>query len=91
MLDDSKRKSNKIWVDKESEFYNNSFKKLLQDNAIAICSRRNEGKSVVGERFIRTLKKKIYKYLTSVSTNMYIDKLNDIVNKYSNRNHRIIK
>ena len=46
-------------------------------------STNNEGKSVVAERFIRTLKKKIYKYMTSISKNLYVDKLADIVNKYS--------
>ena len=43
-----------------------------------------EGKSVVAERFIRTFKNKIYKFMTSVSKNVYIDKLDDIVNKYNN-------
>ena len=51
----------------------------------------NEGKSVVAERFIRTLKNKIYKYMTSISKNVYIDKLDDIVNKYNNTYHRTIK
>ena len=51
----------------------------------------NEGKSVVAERFIRTLKTKIYKYMTSISKNVYIDKLDDIVNKYNNTYHRTIK
>ena len=51
----------------------------------------NEGKSVVAERFIRTLKTKIYKYMTSVSKNVYIDKLDDIVNEYNNTYHRTIK
>ena len=51
------RKPNKIWVDKGSEFYNNSFKKWLKDNDIEIYSIHNEGKSVVAERFIRVLKK----------------------------------
>ena len=50
----------------------------------------NEGKSVVAERFIRTLKSKIYKYMTSVS-NLYIDKLNDVINEYNNTYHRTIK
>ena len=49
-----------------------------------VYSIRNERKSVVVERFIRTLKNKIYKYMTSVSKNVYINKLDDIVNKYSN-------
>ena len=51
----------------------------------------NEGKSVVAERFIRTLKTKIYKYMTSVSKNVYIDRLDDIVNEYNNTYHRTIK
>ena len=51
----------------------------------------NEGKSVVAERFIRTLKTKIYKYMTSISKNVYIDKLDDIVNKYNNTYNRTIK
>ena len=51
----------------------------------------NEGKSVVAERFIRTLKKKIYKYMNSISRNMYIDKLADIVNEYNDAYHRTIK
>ena len=50
-------------------------------------STHNEGKSVVAERFIRTLKNKIYKYMTSISKNDYIDKLDDIVNKYNNTCH----
>ena len=51
----------------------------------------NEGKPVVVERFIRTLKTKIYKYMTSISKNVYIDKLDDIVNEYNNTYHRTIK
>ena len=81
MLTQFSRKPNKIWVDKGSQFYNNSFKKWLQDNDIAIYSTHNEGKFVVAERFIRTLKNKIYKYRTSISKNVYIDELDDIVNE----------
>ena len=51
----------------------------------------NEGKSVFAERFIRTLKNKIYKYMSSISKNVYIDKLDGIVNKYNNTYHRTIK
>ena len=54
-------------------------------------STHNERKSVVAERFIRTLKNKIYKYMTSISKNVYIDQLNDIVNEYDNTYHRKIK
>ena len=84
MLKKSAGKPNKIWVDKGSEFYNNHFKKWLKDNNIEMYLTNNEGKSVVAERFIRTLKNKIYKYMTSVSKNVYIDKLDDTVNEYSN-------
>ena len=55
----SNRKPNKISVDKGSEFYNNSFKKWLQDNDIVMYSIHNEEKFVVTERFIKTLKNKI--------------------------------
>ena len=51
----------------------------------------NEGKFVVAERFIRTLKTKIYKYMTSVSKNVYIDKLDDLVGEYNNTYHRTIR
>ena len=78
-------------VDKSSEFYNNSFKKWLQDNDIVMYSPHNEGKSVVTERFIRTIKIKIHKYKTSISKNVYIDKLDCIVNECNNIYHRTIK
>ena len=54
-------------------------------------STHNEGKSIVAERFIRTLKNKIYKCMTSISKNVYIDKSDDIVNEYNNTYHRSIK
>ena len=90
-LKESNRKPNKIWVDKGSEFYNNSFKKWLKDNDIDMYSIHNKGKSVVAERFIRTLKTKIYKYMTSMSKNVYFDKLDDIMGEYNKTYHRTIK
>ena len=84
ILKESNRKSNKIWVQKGSELYHRSMKSWLEKNAIGIYSTDNEGKSLVAERFIRTLKNKIYKHMTSISENIYIDKLDDIVNKYNN-------
>ena len=54
-------------------------------------STNNEGKSVVAERFIRMLKSKIYKYITSISNNVYLDKLDDIVDEYNNTHHTTIK
>ena len=85
------RKPNKIWVDQGSEFYNKSFKDFLKINNIEMYSIYNEGKSVVAERFIRTLKNKIFKHMAAVSKNVYFDVLDDIVNKYSNTVHRTIK
>ena len=91
MLKVSNREPNKIWVNKGSEFYNNYFKKQLRDNNIEMYSTNNEAKSVIAERFIRTLKNKIYKYMTSISKNVYIDKLDDIAKKYNNTYHNSIK
>ena len=78
ILDDSMElhsagKLNKIWIDTEMKFYNSSFKKRLKDNDIEIYLIHYEGKFVVAERFIRTIKIKIYKYMTSVSKYVYID------------------
>ena len=67
ILKDSNRKPNKRWVDKGSEFYKSFFEKWLQDNDIVMYSTHNEGKSAVAERFIGTLKNKIYKHMTSIS------------------------
>ena len=66
-------------------------KPWLEKNAIEMYSIHNEGKSFVAERFIRPLKNRIYKYMTSVSKNVYIDKLDDTVNKYNNKFHSTIK
>ena len=66
-------------------------KSWLEKNDIEIYSTHNDGKSVVAERFIKTLKNKIYKHMTSIPKNVYIDKLGDIVNEYNNTYHRAIK
>ena len=69
-------------------------KKWLKDNDIEMYSIHNEimkEKSVVAERFIGTLKTKIYKYMTAISENVYINKLDDTVNKYNNTYHTTIK
>ena len=58
---------------------------------IAMYSTHDEGKFVVAERFIRTIKNKIYRYMTSISRYMYIDRIDDIVNEYNNTYHRTIK
>ena len=91
ILDKLERKPNKIWVDQGSELYNNIFKKWLKDNDIIMYSTHNEGKSVVTERFIKTLKNKIYKHMKAISKNVYYDVLDDIVREYNNTYHKTIK
>ena len=63
----------------------------MKINNIEMYSTYNEGKSVVAERFIRTLKIKTFKHMTAVSKNVYFDVLDDIVNKYSTAVHRTLK
>ena len=79
------RKPNKIWVDQGGEFYKKYFKRFLGINNIEMYSTYNKGKYVVAERFIRTLKSKIFKLMTAVSKNVYFDVLDDIVDKYNNK------
>ena len=71
-------------VDKGSKFYNRSIKSWLKDNDMVMYSTQNEGKSVISHSFIRALKNKMYKYMSSISKNVYIDKLDDIVDEYNN-------
>ena len=91
ILKKSNRKPNKIGADKGGEFYRRSMKSWLEKNDIEMYSTHNEGKSVVAERFIRTIKNKIYKHMTSVSKYVYIDKLDHIVNEHNNTKHRTTK
>ena len=91
IIKQSNRKPNKIWVDQGGEFYNHVIKKWLSDNDIIMYSTYNEGKSVVAERFIRTLKNKLYKHMTATGKNVYYDVLDDVVNKYNNTKHNTIK
>ena len=91
ILHNSKRKSNKIWFGRGNEFDNTHFKKWLKDNNIEIYSTYNKEKSVVAERFIGTLKNKIYKHMTAISKNVYFDVLNGIVAEYNITYHKTIK
>ena len=81
ILDNSKRKPNKIWVDQGSEFYNSQFKMFLKDNNIEAYSTYNEGKSIVAKRVISPLKNKFHKHMTVSSKDVYFDVLHDIVDK----------
>ena len=91
IIKQSNRKRNKIRVDQGSEFYNRDFKKWLSDNDVEMYSTFNEGKSVVAERFIRTLKNKLYKHMTATGKNVYYDVLDNVVSKYNNTKHSTIK
>ena len=91
IIKQSGRKPNKIWIDQGSEFYNYVFKRWLSRNNIIMYSTYNEGKSVVAERFIKTLKNKLYKHMMATGKNVYYDVLDDIVNEYNNTKHNTIK
>ena len=80
------RKPEKMWVDKGKEFYNNDVKDLIE-----LYSTENEEKSSVVERWIRTMKEKMWKYFSAKSTNLYIDQLPDLVKQYDNTRHSSIK
>ena len=78
------RKPNKKWVDQGCEFHYKLFKRLLKINNIEMYSTYNEGKSVVAEGFVRTLKNKIFKHMRAISKDIYFDVLDDMINKYNN-------
>ena len=80
------RKPEKMWVDKGKEFYNKDVKGLIE-----LYSTENEEKSSVVERWIRTMKEKMWKYFTDNNTNVYIDILPDLVKEYNNTGHSSIK
>ena len=91
LLNESGHKPSKIGVEKGSEFYNRSMKSWLEKYGIEMCSTHNEGKSFATERSIRTFKNKICKYMSSISKNVSIDKLADVVNTCNNTYHPKLK
>ena len=80
------RKPVKMWIDKGKEFYNEDVKDLIE-----LYSTKNEEKSSIVERWIRTMKEKMWKYFTANSTNVYLNTLPDIVKEYNNTGHSSIK
>ena len=88
---EGRRKLYRMWVDKKSEFYNISMKSWLESNNIEIHSRNNKEKFAVAQRFIKTLKNKSYKYVNSILKNLYIGKIDNVVDKYNNICHSTIK
>ena len=86
-LRNTKKSSSSILADELHQPVINVFKKWLSDNDIIMYSTYNEGKSVVAERFFRTLNNKLYKYMTATGKNVHYDVLDDLVNKYNNTKH----
>ena len=80
------RQPEKMWVDKGKEFYNENVKSLVE-----LYSTKNEEKSSVVERLIRTMKERMWKYFTDNNTNRYVDILQDLVKGYNNTRHSSIK
>ena len=87
---ESNRKPNKLWVDQGREFYNKLLQRLLDNNDILMYSTHNEGKSVIAERFIKTLKAKIYKKITTNDSKSYFPYLNKLVDQNNNTYHHYI-
>ena len=83
-------KLNKIWVDQGIDFFIRSMNAWLHDNDIDIYSTHSKGKSIVAERSMRTQKTNIYKNLPTVSKNIYIDRLDEIVDKFNKTDHKAI-
>ena len=81
---ESNRKPNKLWVDQGREFYNKLMQEWLDNNDILIYSTHNEGKSVIAERFIKTLKYKIYKRMTVNDSKSFFPYFNKLVDQYNN-------
>ena len=90
-VNESSCKPNKLnWVDRGRELYNKLMQEWLDNNDILMYSTNNEGKLVIAERFIKTLKAKIYKKMTANDSKFYLSYLNKLVGLYNNTYHRSI-
>ena len=81
----------RLWTDKGTEFYNQHVRRVLDANNVALYSTENEEKSSVAKRWNRTMKRIMWKYFTANNTNKYIDKLQNMVDKYTTTYHCSIK
>ena len=90
IVNESNCKPNKLWVDQGREFYDKLMQDWLDNNDILMYSIHNEGKSVITERFIKTLKAKIYKQIIANDSKSYIPYLNKLVDEYNNTYHHSI-
>ena len=90
IVNESNRKPNKLWVDQGKELYNKLMQESLDNNDILMYSTHNEGNSVIAERFIKTLKVKIYKKRTANYNKSYLPYLNKLIDQYNNTYHHSI-
>ena len=81
----------RLWTNKGTEFYNRQLKRVLEANDVMLYSTENEEKSSVVERWNRTMKNIMWKYITANSTQKYIDVLPSMVDNYNSTYHRSIK
>ena len=84
------RKPKRLWVDKGKEYYNKSVKELLESEGIEMYSTENEEKSMICERWNRTIKTKMWKQFTIQNSTEYLDMLPGLVKEYNNTKHRSI-
>ena len=91
IVNEPNRKPNKLWADQGRESYNKLMQTWLDNNDILMYSTHNEGKSVIAEKFIKTLKANIYKKMTANDSQSYLTYLNKLVDQYNNTNHHSIK
>ena len=90
IVNESNRKPNKLWIDQGRQFYNKFMQEWLDNNYILMYSTHNEGNSVITERFIKTLKAKIYKKFTTNDRKSHLSYLNKLVDQYNNTYHHSI-
>ena len=90
IVNEFNRKSDKLWVDQGREFYKNLIQEWLDNNNKLMYSTHNEGKSVIAERVIKTLKAKIDKKMTANDNKSYLSYLNKLVDSYNNTYHHFI-
>ena len=89
-VNESNRKPNKLWVDQGREFRNKLMQEWLDNNDILMYWTHNEGKTIIAERFIKTLKTKIYKKMAASDSKSYLPYLNKLVDEYNNTYHHSI-
>lgn len=91
IVDSSGRKPKKLWVDQGKEFYNATFKQWMKANGAVMYSTFGESKSVIVERFNRTLKTRMWRYFTEANTRRWVDVLPRLISEYNSQKHSTLK